>query len=258
MPVDNELYDRLAATWWDPQGFLHVLCALNPARFGYMRRVLLEELHLTPAGRRALDVGCGGGLLAEEFARLGFAVTGVDPSARSLEAARAHAAKTGLGIEYRQASGEALPFADGTFDVVYCCDVLEHVGDLARVIAESARVLRAGGTYLYDTINRTPQSKLIVIKLFQEWAWTSFMPPHLHDWRMFIRPGELTRLLEQQGLRPAPVRGLKPRANPVAILRALRARKAGRLSYREAAERIDLGESADTSVLYLGYARKPA
>jgi 2-polyprenyl-6-hydroxyphenyl methylase/3-demethylubiquinone-9 3-methyltransferase len=77
MPVDNELYDRFAATWWDPQGFLNVLCAFNPVRFGYMRRVLLEELRLNPAGCRALDVGCGGGLLAEEFARLGFAVTGV-------------------------------------------------------------------------------------------------------------------------------------------------------------------------------------
>ena len=258
MPVDNELYDRLAATWWDPEGFLHVLRALNPARFGYMRRVLLEELRLAPAGRRALDVGCGGGLLAEEFARLGFAVTGVDPSARSLEAARAHAAEAGLSIEYRQASGEALPFADSTFDVVYCCDVLEHVTDLARVIAESARVLKAGGVYLYDTINRTPQSKLIVIKLFQEWGWTSFMPPRLHDWQMFIRPSELVRLLEQQGLRPGRVRGLKPRANPVTIVRALRARKLGRLSYREAAERIDLGESTDTSVLYLGYAQKAA
>jgi 2-polyprenyl-6-hydroxyphenyl methylase/3-demethylubiquinone-9 3-methyltransferase len=125
------------------------------------------------------------------------------------------------------------------------------------VIAESARVLKAGGVYLYDTINRTPQSKLILIKLFQECGWTSFMPPHLHDWQMFIRPSELARLLEQQGLRPARVRGLKPRANPVSILRALRARKLGRLSYREAAERIDLGESTDTSVLYLGYAEKP-
>jgi len=258
MPVDNELYDRLAATWWDPQGFLHVLCALNPARFGYMRRVLLDEFRLTPAGRRALDVGCGGGLLAEEFARLGFAVTGVDPSARSLDAARAHAAEAGLSIEYRQASGEALPFAESSFDVVYCCDVLEHVTDLARVIAESARVLKAGGVYLYDTINRTPQSRLILIKLFQEWGWTSFMPPRLHDWEMFIRPSELARLLEQQGLRPGRVRGLKPRANPITILRALRARKLGRLSYREAAERIDLGESPDTSVLYLGYAQKAA
>ena len=128
----------------------------------------------------------------------------------------------------------------------------------SRSPAESARVLKAGGVYLYDTINRTPQSKLILIKLFQEWGWTSFMPPRLHDWEMFIRPGELARLLEQQGLRPGPVRGLKPRANPVTILRALRARKLGRLTYREAAERIDLGESPDPSVLYLGYAQKAA
>jgi 2-polyprenyl-6-hydroxyphenyl methylase / 3-demethylubiquinone-9 3-methyltransferase len=258
MPVDNELYDRLAATWWDPQGLLHILRALNPVRVGYMRRVLLEELRLTPAGCRALDVGCGGGLLAEEFARLGFAVTGVDPSPRSLDAARAHAAETGLSIEYRQASGEALPFADGSFDVVYCCDVLEHVTDLGRVIAESARVLKAGGVYLYDTINRTPQSKLIVIKLLQEWSWTSVMPPHLHDWQMFIRPSELARLLEQHGLRPARIRGLTPCANPVTIIRALRARKLGRLSYREAVERMELRESADTSMLYVGYAQKAA
>ena len=258
MPVDNELYDRLAATWWDPEGVLNVLRALNPARFGYMRRVLLEELRLTPADCRALDVGCGGGLLAEEFARLGFAVTGVDPSSRSLDAARAHAAKTGLDIEYRRASGEALPFADGSFDVVYCCDVLEHVTDLGRVIAESARVLKAGGVYLYDTINRTPQSKLIVIKLLQEWNWTRLMPPNLHDWQMFIRPRELARLLEQQGLRPGRVRGLKPRASPVTILRALRGRQSGRLTYREVAELMDFGESTDTSLLYLGYARKSA
>lgn len=256
MPIDNELYDRLAATWWEPEGFLHLLRALNPARFGYMRRVLLEELRLEPAGRQALDVGCGGGLLAEEFARLGFAVTGVDPSARSLDVARAHASEAGLSIEYRLGSGEALPLADEAFDVVYCCDVLEHVTDVALVIAESARVLKAGGVYLYDTINRTPQSKLIMIKLFQEWRWTNFMPPRLHDWNMFIRPTELVRLLKQQGLQPRDVCGLRPRANLITILRALRARKLGKLSYREAVERIDLGESTDTSVLYLGYAQK--
>ena len=256
MPVDNELYNRLAATWWDPQGILHLLRALNPARFGYMRRVLLEELRLEPAGRQALDVGCGGGLLAEEFARLGFAVTGVDPSARSLDVARAHASEAGLSIEYRLGSGEALPLADEAFDVVYCCDVLEHVTDVALVIAESARVLKAGGVYLYDTINRTPQSKLIMIKLFQEWRWTNFMPPRLHDWNMFIRPTELVLLLKQQGLQPRDVCGLRPRANLITILRALRARKLGKLSYREAVERIDLGESTDTSVLYLGYAQK--
>jgi 2-polyprenyl-6-hydroxyphenyl methylase / 3-demethylubiquinone-9 3-methyltransferase len=258
LPVDNLLYDRLAADWWDDRGLLHALAALNPARFGYMRRVLIDELHLTPTGLRVLDVGCGGGLLAEEFARLGCAVTGVDPSEESLAAARAHAAGQGLAIEYRTGRGEELPFADESFDVVYCCDVLEHVDDLRQVIAESSRVLRTGGVYLYDTINRTPRSWLVVIELLQQCRWTALLPPRLHDWHMFIRPAELGLLLEQHGLRTGGLTGLKPRANPLSLLRTLRRRKRGRLSYREAMERMDLGESPDTSISYLGYARKVA
>jgi 2-polyprenyl-6-hydroxyphenyl methylase/3-demethylubiquinone-9 3-methyltransferase len=258
MPVDNLLYDRLATSWWDERGFLHALAALNPARFGYMRRVLTEELHLTQTALQVLDVGCGGGLLAEEFARLGCTVTGVDPSQKSLTAARAHAASQGLAIEYRSGSGEALPFGAASFDVVYCCDVLEHVNDLGQVIAETARVLKPGGVYLYDTINRTPQSRLIVIKLLQEWRWTALMPPRLHDWDMFIRPAELRRLLEQHGLLPGGMTGLKPRTNPLRLVRALRRRKRGLLSYAEAVEQMDLGESSDTSVSYIGYARKRA
>lgn len=256
MPIDNALYDRLADSWWDERGFLHTLAALTPPRFGYMRRVLLEEIRLVPAGLRALDVGCGGGLLAEEFARLGFAVTGVDPSEPSLTAARAHAATQGLRITYRRAAGEALPFPDASFDVAYCCDVLEHVADLDRVIAETARVLRPGGVYLFDTINRTLASKLIMILLLQEWRWTSLMPPRLHDWRMFIRPAELQALLQRHGLEPQGITGLKARANVLRVIRTLRARKRGALSYAEAARRIDLGESADTSVLFIGHARK--
>ncbi len=258
MPVDNTVYDRMADSWWEEDGFLHVLAALNPARFGYMRRVLTEDLHLAPAGLRALDIGCGGGLLAEEFARLGCAVVGVDPSEESLAAARTHAASGGLAIQYQCATGEALPFVGESFDIVYCCDVLEHVADLRQVIAETARVLKPGGVYLYDTINRTPQSRLIVIKLLQEWRWTALMPPRLHDWNMFIRPAELRRLLEQYGLLPGGMTGLKPRTNPLRLIRALRRRKRGSLSYAEAVEQMDLGESADTSVSYIGYARKRA
>jgi len=256
MPVDNAVYDRMADSWWDEGGFLHVLAALNPARFGYMRRVLTEELHLAPAGLRALDVGCGGGLLAEEFARLGCSVMGVDPSEESLAAARKHAVAQGLAIEYRCATGEALPFADASFDMVYCCDVLEHVTDLRQVIAESARVLKPGGTYLYDTINRTPQSWLIMIKLLQDWRWTAMMPPQLHDWRMFIRPDELRRALEHHGLVPGGLTGLKPRAYPLRVVRALRRLKRGLVSYAGAVREMDVGESPDTSVSYIGYARK--
>jgi 2-polyprenyl-6-hydroxyphenyl methylase/3-demethylubiquinone-9 3-methyltransferase len=256
MAIDNTIYDRLAQTWWDESGFLFTLTALNPARFGYMRRVLLEELRLAPAGLSVLDVGCGGGLLAEEFARLGFAVTGVDPSHQSLAVARKHAANRQLRIDYQRAAGEALPFAESSFDIVYCCDVLEHVTDLGQVVAESARVLRPGGVYLYDTINRTLASRLMVIVLLQELSWTSLMPRGLHDWAMFIRPEELRELLERHGLMPGGLVGLKPRGNPFAMLRALRARKRGRLSYAEAVARMQIGESPDTSLQYIGYARK--
>jgi 2-polyprenyl-6-hydroxyphenyl methylase/3-demethylubiquinone-9 3-methyltransferase len=184
-------------------------------------------------------------------------VVGVDPSEESLAAARTHAAKQGLAIQYRCATGETLPFADASFDLVYCCDVLEHVTDLGRVIGETERVLRPGGTYLYDTINRTPQSLAIVIKLLQEWRWTALMPPHLHDWRMFIRPAELRRELEDHGLVAGGLTGLKPRVNPLRLIRALRRRKRGLLTYAAAVREMDLGESPDTSVSYMGYARKP-
>jgi 2-polyprenyl-6-hydroxyphenyl methylase / 3-demethylubiquinone-9 3-methyltransferase len=256
MSVDNTVYDRMADGWWDEGGFLHTLAALTPARFGYMRRVLIEELRLAPEGLQALDIGCGGGLLAEEFARLGFTVIGVDPSGESLAAARTHAVGQGLAIEYQCATGEALPFADESFDIAYCCDVLEHVNDLRRVIAETARVLRPGGTYLYDTINRTRRSRLVMIKLLQEWRWTALMPPRLHDWNMFIRPAELERELVQHGLVPGGLTGLKSRASPLRLIRALRRRKRGLLSYAAAVREMDLGESRDISVSYIGYARK--
>ena len=142
--------------------------------------------------------------------------------------------------------------------MAYCCDVLEHVSDLRRVIAETARVLKPGGTYLYDTINRTLRSRLIVITLLQEWRWTAVMPPGLHDWNMFIKPDELRRHLEQQGMVPGGLTGLKPRANPFRVIRALRRRKRGLISYAEAARQMSPGESPDTSVAYMGYARKLA
>ncbi len=188
MPVDNQLYDTLAGSWWDESGVLSTLQGLNPARFGYMRRILTGELGMDLQRRRTLNVGCGGGLLAEEFVRLGCTVTGIDPSAKSLEAARAHARQEGLAIEYGQGVGESLPFPDGAFEIVYCCDTLEHVEDLDKVLGEIARVLGPGGVFLYDTLNRTFRSWLIMIKVLQDWDSTSLMPPNLHAWKSFISP----------------------------------------------------------------------
>jgi 2-polyprenyl-6-hydroxyphenyl methylase/3-demethylubiquinone-9 3-methyltransferase len=259
VPVDNQLYDRLSDTWWDENGFLNILrAALNPVRFGYMRGVLENTLGIDPAGRRTLDVGCGGGLLAEEFARLGCQVTGIDPSEPSLETARAHAEQSGLEIDYRRGVGEQLPFEDAFFDTVYCCDVLEHVDDLARVIAESARVLRPGGIYLYDTLNRTLPSRVIAIKVWQEWPSTAFMEPNLHDWRMFIKPRELQALLLDNALAPGPIQGIAPGINPVAMIHLLRQRARGEMNYAEFGRRIQLRESRDRSIFYAGYAVRAA
>ena len=184
MPIDNEVYDRLGAGWWNednPLNMLHGSC--TPGRMGYFREVLD---HRGDGGGRALDIGCGAGFIAEELATAGFAVTGIDPSRVAVEAARSHAGQHGLDIAYLVGAGEELPFPDAAFDLVSCCDVLEHVRDLDRVIAETARVLTSGGLYLFDTINRTRRSRLLAIKAMQEWRLTRIMDTAIHEWSTSI------------------------------------------------------------------------
>jgi 2-polyprenyl-6-hydroxyphenyl methylase/3-demethylubiquinone-9 3-methyltransferase len=258
VPVDNELYDRLAHTWWrEDENMALLRTGMNPGRFGYMRRILDQELGGDRRGERCLDVGCGGGLLAEEFARLGCEVVGVDPSEPSLETARAHADAQGLTIEYLAAVAERLPFDDESFDFAYCCDVLEHVDSVERAVAEAARVLRPGGIFLYDTINRTLRSRVVVIKLMQEWRATRCMEPDLHDWEMFIKPAELDRILRAHHLVPREVVGLAPAIGPFAVLRELRRRSRGEISYAELGRRLKIEESAATWGSYVGHAIKP-
>jgi 2-polyprenyl-6-hydroxyphenyl methylase/3-demethylubiquinone-9 3-methyltransferase len=257
MPVDNKLYDAPEDIWWDETKPLNALrTAINPGRVGYLRQ-MIAQVGLRPADSTALDVGCGGGIMAEEVAAMGFRVTGVDPSAESIATARFHAAESGLPIEYLEAPGEHVPFADATFDLVYCCDVLEHVKDFQEVINEAARVVKPGGVYLYDTINRTFPSKLVMIKLFQEWGATSFMPPNLHDWDQFIKPAELLRGLGKAGLQNVDIVGLKPAANPVQLVRLLRKVKKGSMTPAEMGRRSPMAVSRDMAVLYIGYAVKP-
>ena len=255
--IDNDLYNRLADTWWDENGSLHLLKALlNPWRVPYFQR-LLHQQKLDPHSTHALDVGCGGGLLAEEFAAMGFRVTGLDPSSKSLAAAHAHAAQRGLPIDYRLGYGDALPFAAEAFALVSCCDVLEHIPRWDAVIGEIARVLKPGGVFVYDTINRTLYSKLVVIKLVQEWALTRFLPPRLHVWEMFITPAELTRSLNRHGLRNKELTGTKAPGNPLKLLLALRRYKTGEMSGTEFGQRIGFKEGPNIAGSYMGYAVKP-
>lgn len=258
MPVDNDLYDREGEGWWDEDSPLNILQgSLTPGRFAYFREVLEDRLSLDTSGLRALDIGCGGGFLSEEFARLGCRVVGVDPSSVSIATARRHAAASGLQVDYRVGCGERLPTGEDEFDVAYCCDVLEHVSDPEAVIHEIARVLRPGGVFLFDTINRTAASKLLAIKVMQEWRWSRLVDVAVHDWDMFIKPAELTDTLGRAGLQVGELVGLGPRASKRhVVLDLVRARR-GRISYGELSRRLDAGRVRGLGLSYMGYATKP-
>jgi 2-polyprenyl-6-hydroxyphenyl methylase/3-demethylubiquinone-9 3-methyltransferase len=257
--IDNDIYNRMSDIWWNERGFAALLRHIsNPWRLPFFRRILGNELKIDPKGKCALDIGCGGGLLAEEFASMGFAVTGIDPSEKSLEVARAHAVQSGLKIDYRFGYGGELPFENETFDVVYCCDVLEHIRDWDGVIGEVARVLRHDGVFFYDTINRTTTSKMVFIKMGQEWRFTRYLPPNLHVWEMFITPEELTASLERYGLQNKDVKGTKPAGNPVKMLMNLRQYNKGKMTAAELAKCMgETKEGSDTEGIYMGYAVKP-
>ena len=259
--VNNDIYRHMGHAWWDEDvgAFSSIRFTVNPVRFGYFRRVLDQERMIERGKRKLLDVGCGGGLLSEELARVGFEVTGIDPAPETIETARAHAATSKLDIEYRIGSGEQLPFPDASFDHVACCDVLEHVDDVDRVIGEIARVLRPDGLFFYDTVNRTFRSKIVVIKVMQDWPSTAIASvSNGHVWEKFIKPAELVKSLERHRLDQREMRGISPRGNPIGAWLNLRRRARGQIDFKELGRRLGLHDSDDLSISYMGYAARRA
>jgi 2-polyprenyl-6-hydroxyphenyl methylase / 3-demethylubiquinone-9 3-methyltransferase len=255
--IDNTFYDGESANWWQPDSVLNLMkTSVNPVRVGYAKKKLFCELNINPKEKSALEVGCGGGVLTEEVARMGFNTFGIDPSEKSLRVAINHSKLGGLNITYNAGLGEALPYRGRIFDVVFCCDVLEHVRDLSKVISEISRVLKPGGILVYDTLNRTLISKLVVIKISQEWKRWAFMPSNIHVWEMFIKPDELKLLLQENGLGWKEHRGIEPNASILRILGYLRKRAKGKLTYRDIGNKLPLVESSDMSIMYMGYAIK--
>jgi len=257
---ENDVFERLGGAWWDDEeaGSLSSLrYGVNPPRFRYYRGIIDRYAGGSSAFRKILDIGCGGGYLAEEFAKAGFSVTGLDPVHKSLETALAHAGQATLDIRYLQGVGETLPFAAASFDAVFCCDVLEHVSDYRLVTAEIARILRSGGLFFFETINRNFLSWLFMIKILQEWKYTAFMERDLHLWEKFIKPGEVKQALAENGLELAEMRGWFPGGNPVTLFRYLRKRLKGEIRHRELAEKLDMRVGSHKIIAYLGYAVKP-
>lgn len=260
MPVNNAFYETAGRTWWaDDASFAYTSLrfCVNPVRYGYFSRTLRSQ---SKTSGRVLDVGCGGGYLSEAFARDGFEVAGIDPAAASIEAASAHAAREGLRIDYRVGRGESLPFPDDFFDIIACCDVLEHVDDVEQVIGEVSRTLRPGGLFLFDTVNRTRKSRFALITVWQDWNVLGLSDEDrdtgLHSWDKFITPPELAASLSRHALVVADVRGLSAKRNPLSLARAFVGIRRGRIRNEALVPALGFHESDDLSVSYMGWARK--
>lgn len=202
-------FGKLAAEWWDPKGSSAMLHKLNPPRLRHIRATIDAHWDLAPdairplTGRRAADVGCGAGLLAEPLARMGAATTGIDAAPENIAVARLHAEKQGLSIDYRAGGVEVL--AGETFDLVTSMEVIEHVADPAAFVAQLAGLLAPGGIMILSTPNRTPLSQLAMITIAEGFG---MVPKGTHDWRKFLTPDELAEHVEAAGLRVIDRKGL--------------------------------------------------
>jgi len=208
-PAEAAHFGKLAADWWDPKGSSAMLHRLNPARLRYIRDRIdahwggRRETFRPLEGKRALDVGCGAGLMCEPLARLGAAVTGIDAAAENVAAARVHAAGQGLSIDYRHGGVEDVP--GERFELVTAMEVIEHVADPAAFVRGLADALAPGGLLILSTPNRTALSRLALITIGEG---TGRIPKGTHDWSKFLTPAELIALLGEAGLEPVDRAGL--------------------------------------------------
>ncbi|SDI79563.1 bifunctional 2-polyprenyl-6-hydroxyphenol methylase/3-demethylubiquinol 3-O-methyltransferase UbiG [Salipiger marinus] len=210
-PSEVAKFEAMAAEWWNPDGKFKPLHMMNPVRLDYITTQIAEEFDrdLTTeapfAGLRILDIGCGGGLLCEPMARLGATVVGVDAAPRNIPVAQTHAAQSGLDIDYRHGTAEALAEAGDQFDVVLNMEVVEHVADPLAYLTACRQLLRPGGLHLCSTINRNAKSFAMAI-VGAEWVMR-WLPKGTHDWQKFITPDELYELMRQAGLTPVDRKG---------------------------------------------------
>ena len=239
--VDQAELDRfakLASEWWDPNGKFKPLHKIGPARLGFIRDRLTDHFKLQQRGMRPLaglsilDIGCGGGLIAEPLSRLGAIVTGIEPAEANIGAAKAHAASAGLAIDYQATTAESLAQQGRRFDCVVCLEVVEHVPDPAAFVNVCGSLVRPGGLLILSTINRTLKAYALAIvgaEYILRW-----LPVGTHQWDRFITPGELDLHVQAAGLNPLTVEGIV--FNPLA-------------------DRWSIGR--DTDVNYIGAAAKP-
>ncbi len=214
-PAEVARFSAHAASWWDPAGSFRPLHRLNPARLAFIRGALDAHFGRDPrslapfAGLSLCDIGCGGGLIAEPMARLGFAVTATDADSDAIAVAREHAAAGGLEIDYHSETAESLAADKRQFDVVLALEIIEHVADPDALLAACSELIKPGGAFIGATLNRTPQSyALAIVGAEYVMRW---LPRGTHDWRRFLRPSEFVLGLRRAGLTPTRLKGLRYR-----------------------------------------------
>lgn len=225
-PAEVAKFEAMAAEWWDPNGKFKPLHMLNPCRLDYITTQIAAEFDRDMAkplpfkGLRLLDIGCGGGLLSEPMARLGANVVGADAAARNIPVAQVHAAQSGLTIDYRHTTAEAIAASGEKFDVVLNMEVVEHVSDPQAYLTACQELLVPGGLMICSTLNRNAKSYLMaIIGAEHVMRW---LPKGTHDWKKFITPDELFELIRKAGLDPVDRKGMV--FNPVSWSWSLSAR----------------------------------
>ena len=200
-PQELDKFSQLAHRWWDPQSEFRPLHEINPLRLAWIDR------HAGLAGKKALDIGCGGGILSESLAQCGASVTGIDLSEKALGVAKLHLLESGRTVDYRLISAEELAQQmPGAFDVVTCMEMLEHVPDPASTIAACAALVKPGGHVFFSTLNRNPKSYLLAV-VGAEYI-LGLLPKGTHDYARFIKPSELSRWAKSAGLEPDELIGM--------------------------------------------------
>ena len=210
-PSEIAKFEAMAAEWWDPKGKFKPLHMLNPCRLDYIPSQIAGEFARdlsgdSPfAGLRILDIGCGGGLLCEPMARLGATVVGADAAERNIPVAQVHAEQSGLTVDYRHTTAEAMAEAGEQFDVVLNMEVVEHVADPLAYLTACRQLLKPGGLHICSTINRNPKSfAMAIVGAEYVMRW---LPKGTHEWSKFITPDELFELLTQAGMNPVDRKG---------------------------------------------------
>jgi 2-polyprenyl-6-hydroxyphenyl methylase / 3-demethylubiquinone-9 3-methyltransferase len=209
IPREAAHFGAQAQDWWNPRGSSAMLHKLGPARLGYIRCMIDQHFGTDPkslrplSGRRALDVGCGAGLVCEPLSRLGAAVTGVEAAEESVSVARDHATAMGLAVRYHLGGVETLD--ERNFDLITCLEVIEHVNDPAAFLRDVQVRLASGGLLILSTPNRTAASRIALVGLAER---LGLIPAETHDWNRFITPDEMTGLLEDVGLRVLDIQGI--------------------------------------------------